>query len=1172
MSPSPRRIATAAVLSLSGALTLLGPAHAAAQTQRVRVRAANEPAPAPTPALVATEFDKLHFRSIGPATMSGRVADLAVYEANPAIYYVGTAHGGVWKTTNNGTTFSALFQDQGLIAIGDVAVSQTNPDLLWVGTGESNNRQSGSWGSGVYKSTDGGKTFALMGLPNSKHINRIVIHPTNNDVVLVAATGPLYGPGGERGIYKTTDGGKSWKQVLKGDDDTGANDLAMAGSDPNVLYASMYQRRRSACCMNGGGPGSALFKSTDGGETWTKITGTGFPGGSLGRIAVDVFRSNPNIVYALVEGPALGGGGRGAPPADESAAPGAAPGMAAAAGGRGGAAQGQGATGTYRSTDGGATWTKQSSTNARPMYFSQLRIDPVNSDRLYLGGVGLHLSNDGGKTFEADAALVTHDDVHGIWINPKNTDHVLIGNDGGLAVSYDQAKGWQFIPNLPVGLFYHVSYDMEFPYNICGGMQDNYDWCGPSASRHSRGIFNYDWFQILGGDGFVAIPDLIDSRIVYTESQDGNMIRRNKVTGESRSIRPTNQNVTNATRGEAYRFHWDTPLMLSPNDPKILLAAANKVFRSRDRGDSWEAISPDLTKNEVRDSIVTMGLKGKDITIAKNDGISQWPAIVALAESPKQAGIFYAGTDDGTVQMTRDDGKTWVNITKNLPGFPAGHAFVSEVVPSRFDAATVYVTVDNHRLNDYDPYIWVSTNYGQTFTKLTNNLAGEVVRTLTEDTRNPDVLYIGTETGIFLTLDRGKTWKRLKANFPTVRVDELTIHPRDNALLVATHGRAIWVLDHLEPIQEYTKAQVADAALFSPGMSLQWKSKDDRNDEFWGHQFFTGENPPTEAVIQLHFKKPVTNPVLRISNANGAVLRELPVPANKNVAGIQTVCWDQRVESVRDAGAPVVPPPPGGRGGAGGGGGGGFGGGGARPIPGYPEPLPPVGYMAENPCASAGGGFGGGGFGRGGGGGGQGPHVMPGTYNVALVVDGKTVETKPITIVMDPEVKLTGAERAAYNALAMQLHETQQRATGPVATLTALLTEVRKTKAKIDSTPSLSADLKTQFTNFSTQFDALRAKFGVGVAPAFGGPGGGGGFGGGGGANDANLVARIGTIKGNLLSVWEAPSASLTQQANATRTALEAAIGETQAVLANARAVSAALQAAGVTMTVPAGM
>ena len=517
----------------------------------------------------ADEFSRLHFRSIGPASMSGRVADLAVYEANPAIYYVGTAHGGVWKTTSNGATFEPLFQDEGLIAIGDVTVSQLNPDLVWVGAGESNNRQSTSWGGGVYKSTDGGKTFALMGLPQSRHINRIIIHPTNNDVVLVAATGPLFGPGGDRGVYKTVDGGKTWKQVLTLDEDTGANDLAVSLSDPNILYASSYQRRRTACCMNGGGPGSALWRSTDGGDTWTRLSGHGLPSGPLGRIAVDVYRASARIVYALIEGPAPDNGGNAGEAASDSADR---PAARADSGRRGGARPAPAATptGIYRSDDGGETWKKVSSVNPRPMYFSQLRIDPTNPERLYLGGVGMHMTVDGGRKFETDAAQAIHDDVHAIWIDPANPNHLLIGNDGGLAVSYDMSRTWTFIPNLPVGLFYHVGYDMEIPYNVCGGMQDNYNWCGPSASRMGKGIMNYDWFQVLGGDGFVAIPDVRNSRIIYTESQDGNIIRRDKLTGESKSIRPTVFNVVNATKGESYRFHWDTPLMQSPNDPGVL--------------------------------------------------------------------------------------------------------------------------------------------------------------------------------------------------------------------------------------------------------------------------------------------------------------------------------------------------------------------------------------------------------------------------------------------------------------------------------------------------------------------------------------------------------------------------------------------------------------------------
>src|SRR5688500_1220936 len=486
----------------------------------------------PAAAASSNPFDSLYFREIGPATMSGRIADLAVYEANPAIFYVATAHGGVWKTVNNGTTWEAQLQNSGLMSTGDVTISQSNPDLVWVGSGESSNRQSVSWGDGVYKSTDGGKTYANMGLKTSRHINRIAIDPRNNDTVFVAATGSLWGPGGERGVFKTTDGGRTWKQVLKVDENTGANDIVIDPTNSQILYATMYQRQRTACCMNGGGPGSGIFKSIDGGETWTKLKG-GVLDGNLGRIAVDVYRKRSNILYALIEGETPQGGGRGAgagqaeaaaaaavPAAGRGAAggagapPAAAPtGLAgsAAAAPAGGAGQqapmtqagpGRGGpqgvdpnnpTGLYKSEDSGATWTKVNNANPRPMYFSQIDIDPNDPDAVYLGGVGVHQTLDGGKTMATDIAASTHDDVHAIWINPSNSNHIIIGNDGGLAMSYDKGREWKFVPNLPVGLFYHVSVDNAVPYNICGGMQDNYNWCGPSAVRSAAGIGNHEW-------------------------------------------------------------------------------------------------------------------------------------------------------------------------------------------------------------------------------------------------------------------------------------------------------------------------------------------------------------------------------------------------------------------------------------------------------------------------------------------------------------------------------------------------------------------------------------------------------------------------------------------------------------------------------------------------------
>jgi hypothetical protein len=1111
---------------------------------------------------VAQEFEALHFRSIGPATMSGRISALAVHEANPRVYYVGTAHGGVWKTTSNGVMFEPLFQDQGLISIGGVTISQRNPDLVWVGAGESNNRQSTSFGGGIYKSTDGGQTFEHMGLANSRHIHQIVMDPGNDDVVLVAATGPLFGPGGDRGVYKTTDGGRNWRRVLHVDDDTGANDIVMAATDPRILFASTYQRRRNACCMNGGGPGSGIWKSTDAGETWQRLSGGGLPDGPLGRIALDIFRKSASTVYATIQG--AGGGGRG----------GGGGGGGGGRGGGGGDQAGGSPTGVYRSDDGGTTWRQVSTTNPRPMYFSKIRIDPNDVDRIYMGGVGLHMSIDGGQNFVTDAAQAIHDDIHAIWIDPNNPDHILIGNDGGVAVTYDMSRTWAFLPNLPVGLFYHVSYDMEMPFNVCGGMQDNYNWCGPSASRQNRGIMNYDWFQVLGGDGFQALPDPRDSRIIYTESQNGNMIRRNKVTGESRSIRPTANNVTNAEEGDSYRWNWDTPMLLSPHGA-VMYVAANRVFRSNDRGDSWVAISGELTQNQDRGEIVSMGVRNADATIARNDGVN-WPTIVSLAESPAQRGVVWAGTDDGWVHVTRNDGGSWTNVTGNMPGFPEG-GYVSEVVPSRFEAGRAYVTVDGHLANDYEPHVWVTDDFGATFRNINGNLRGENTRTLTEDQRNPDVLYLGTETGIFVTLDRGSTWRRLKSNLPTVRIDEITLHPRDNAMLVATHGRALWILDHIEPIQEFSSAQQGDAHLFSPPTALQWKSKDDRNDEFWGHQFFAGENPPTDAVIQYHLRRQVNDLVLRIADANNRQVRELQAPQNRREPGIQTLCWDQRIEPIAN---PDLGEPPAGAGrgaqagrGGGGGGRGGRGGGGGAGIPGVPTAMPSSGYLPSNPCA--GGGGGGGGGGRGGGGGGSaGPHVMPGTYTVSLVVDGNVVQSKPLTIVMDPEVRFTQADRQRYNQLLEGLHEDQRRGTAMAGALTSVYNQMPTISERIGGMGNVPADVKSQFESLNQQMETVRVKFGV----PLGGEGGGGGRGGrgggrggrgGGGADPANVLGRVASVKGAIMGIWETPSATLLNQANEARAALPAAITEATAFLTRAAQVSQALGTHGLTLTVP---
>ena len=1176
---------------------------------------------------VADEFGSLHFRSIGPATMSGRITDFAVYEANPSIYYVATAHGGVWKTTSGGAMYDAQLQDNAHMSMGAVAVSQKDPNLAYAGGGESNNRQSSSWGDGLYKTTNGGQTWTNIGLRNSKHINRIVIDPVDNNIVFVAATGSLWGPGGDRGVYKTTDGGSTWKQVLKGPNDwTGANDLVIAKTDRNIMYASLYQRMRSQCCFNGGGPGSALYKSTDAGETWNKVTP--IPSGNMGRIAVDVFRGSANLVYALIEaepasgvsaadaGPdsppaagragggggggrgggrgGAGGGAAGAAPPPPPPPPGGADPQAGRGGGGGGRGGGGGASqsGLYRSDDGGATWRRVSTNNPRPMYFSQVRIDGTNPDRVYLGGVGVHMTNDGGATMGTDVAQAIHDDIHAIWVNPNNGNHLMIGGDGGVAVSLDMARTWTQHENLPLALYYHVSVDNDMPYNVCGGLQDNYNWCGPSAVRFSRGIRNSDWYQVQGGDGFVVLQDPRDSRYVFSESQDGNIQRRNRITGEARNIRPNFANISPAPAegAQPFRWNWDTPMVFSQHEQGALLVAANKVFRSNDRGDSWMVASPDLTTNADRTEIEIMGARGNGVRLSPNDGISQWPTIVSLAESPKTPGVYFTGTDDGVVSMSKDAGKTWDRITDRLQGFPKW-GYVSEVVPSRFDANTVYITVDAHRENDFKTYMWVSNDLGATFRSLNANLSDQVVRTLIEDTKNPDVLYIGTETGIFVTTDRGKAWKRLKGrNFPSVRVDEMIIHPRDNSLVVATHGRSIWILDHLEPIQEYAAAQASanDAKLFSIGPASQYRMWDNQNDEFWGHRVFLGENPPTDAVISFLVKKPVTDLRFKITDPAGREIRDLAVPAAKNVAGIQTVCWDMRAalaatgaaNTGAGAAAAAAGAPGGGGGGggrAGGGGGQGRGGapggtapGGPTGLAGIPTALPSPGENPFNPCGG-GGGFGGGGGGFGGGGGAAGPFVYPGTYTVSMTAGGKVIDTKPIRVSADPSVQMTDVQAKRYYDMAVDMMEMQRRASEMSNALGQVWTQLAELKDKVAAS-SAPAATKTQYDTLSKELDTLRVKFGApapGAAPAAGG--GGGGRGGGAPApNAADIMARLNSTRALLMAFQDNPSDTVVRNYNDLKLSLPKVIAEGNGFLVKAMSLSQALKKSDMTLTVPA--
>ncbi len=989
---------------------------------------------------LSAQFDHLHFRNIGPATPSGRIDDFAVLERNPAVFYVAAATGGLWKTMNAGTTFESVFDKESSVSIGDVAIAPNDANVVWVGTGENNNRQSSSWGDGVYKSTDGGKSWKNMGLRETKHIARIIVDPVDHDVVYVAALGSLWGPGGERGIYKTGDGGLTWNRVLDAGPDAGATELVMDPTNNKTIYAATYQRRRSSWGFNGGGPASAMYKSTDAGRSWTKLT-KGIPEGSLGRIGIDVYRRNPDIVYARIEHPKEGG--------------------------------------VYRSDDGGASWTKMSSQNPRPMYFSQIRIDPTNDQRIYVLGTPLLLSDDGGKTFNSDAAKRIHVDFHAMWIDPNNSDHLMIGGDGGVGVSRDRSKSYMWLPNLPVGQFYHVGFDNQTPFNVCGGLQDNNTWCGPSAVRSKDGIANDDWFVAQGGDGFVGVIDPNDSKTIYAESQDGFVARVDRTTNERKTIRPE------APEGEkSYRWNWDTPMMLSPHDAATIFVGANRLFKSTDRGQSWKVVSPDLTTATDRDTVDLMGAKGKDIKIAKNDGIEAYGTLFTIAESRLKKGVYYTGSDDGQLYVSKDDGGSWTNLSSKVPGAPK-NAYVSKVEPSKFAEGTVYVSYDGHRTNDFGTYLYSSIDYGSSWKSIGGGLRGQVVRSVTEDLKNPDVLYAGTESGLFASTDRGSTWVRVKANLPTVPVYEITIHPRDNAMILATHGRVVWILDDLTPFQEYAKAQATDAFVFQATPIRQRNPAEDRMREFEGDMRFLGENPAGGATINFHLKKKADSVRIAIRDASGAAVRGLADSTMKlkTEPGVQFVTWDLRVEP--------VPPTPGQRGG----------------------------------------GFFGGGL--------EGPLVLPGDYTAVLWVNGKESGSTTVTVRGDLELTVSAADRKTHFEVLKDvhtLHSTIVKVSQGAKEANDALTKI---KAELKDSAAVPASIRATLDSLMKQLDSIKPKFGLGGDPesfdfsAF----------------RKNLTIRTGFLKGAIMGSTSLPTESQMQEVQALKKAIPAASEEVNALI-----------------------
>ena len=759
----------------------------------------------------------LKFRSIGPAIASGRIADIAVNPSNPFEYYVAVAAGGVWKTVNAGTTYTPIFDSQASYSTGCVTIDPHNHNTIWVGSGENNNQRSVSYGDGVYKSNDRGKTWTNVGLKNSEHIAKIIVDPNDRDIVYVAAMGPLWSEGGERGVYKTMDGGKTWDAVLSIDKHTGVSDLIMDPRDPNTLYAAAQQRRRHVFTYVGGGPESGMHKTTDGGKTWTKIN-KGLPS-SMGRIGLAISPANNDYIYAVVE-----------------------------------AANGKG--GTFRTTDGGTTWNKRGSYSSSGNYYQEIYCDLTDPDKLYAMNTWMQRSTDGGKTFSNVGENSKHVDNHCMWIDPRDGDHWLVGCDGGLYETFDAAKTWDYKPNLPVTQFYKVAVDNDTPfYNIYGGTQDNSSMGGPSRTNTSHGITNADWFFTHGGDGFESQIDPKNPNIVYAQSQYGVLVRYDKLSGEEVGIQPKERKDENS-----YRWNWDAPLAVSSHSDGRLYFAANKVFRSDDYGNSWEVISDDLTQQINRNELKVMGRVQSMDAVMKNASTSPYGTIVAFSESTLDENLLVIGTDDGLIQVTNDGGENWTKVA-NITGVPQ-NTYVNSVYCSQHDANVIYAAFNNHKKGDFKPYMMKSTDKGRTWKNISNNLPQRgSVYAIEEDHVDGNLIFCGTEFGVFYSNDGGAKWTQLKAGVPTIAVRDLAIQKRENDLVLGTFGRGFYVLDDYTPLRNVDKSTldkegtifpIRDALAFEKSTPLGLPGK-----AMLGDSHYSAEDLGPVAMITYYVKDKV---------------------------------------------------------------------------------------------------------------------------------------------------------------------------------------------------------------------------------------------------------------------------------------------------------------------------
>jgi photosystem II stability/assembly factor-like uncharacterized protein len=874
-----------------------------------------------TDRLTSAAFDGLELRSIGPSLVTGRVADFDVDPKNPNVYYVATAAGGVWKSVNRGVTWESTFDRGGSFNLCCIKVDPKDSNIVWLGTGENSNPRSSMIGDGLYKSTDAGKTWSRVALATSEHIGNIQIDPRDSNVVYVSAQGPLWSAGGERGLYKTTDGGKTWKEILTVSADTGANEVVIDPASPNTLYVAMWQRRRAVGQFIGGGPESGIYKSTNAGQSWTKLT-NGLPVKDMGRInlAVDA-KVRPTRVYAMIDALA---DERGFYRSDDQGATWARVGKRAAGGGRGGApvedevAQQEGPPQAA-----GDNWYM----NADPGYYNEFFVDPVRADTVWAMSTNLERSTDGGRTWSSFPLRGVHVDHHVIWPNPNDRNHIVLGNDGGLYESYDEGVTWRHFNNLPISQFYRVSVDNMAPfYNVCGGTQDNGSFCGPHRTQNGAGIRTSDWYYTGGGDGFQTRSDPDDPYFTYATSQNGAVTRLDLRTGQSRPIRPNATNTRNLDgspiaapaagggRGGGManeRANWDAPYIVSPHNPKSLLWATNFLYRTEDRGDSWTRISPDLTRQLDAAEVPIMGRQwDRATTVGFNRATTALSNIVSVDESPLLSGLIYAGTDDGLVQVTEDGGATW-RKTEDFPGVPK-FTYVSDVMASPRDANVVFVTLNNWQRGDYKPYVARSTDRGRTFTAITGNLPNRhPAWSIIQDHVNPNLLFVGTEYGLFFTVNGGGHWVQLKGGLPTAQVRDMDVQKRENDLVLGTFGRSFYVLDDYSALRGVSAQSLNDEAQLLPlRHAYQYPV---RNQVRPVQADWVAPNPPYGAILTYHVRDKAaegTQWAIAISDAAGREIRRIDLPGDP---GLKRVVWNL-------AGAP---PAPAGRGGRAGGGGGG---------------------------------------------------------------------------------------------------------------------------------------------------------------------------------------------------------------------------------------------------------